>query len=102
MLEDGVRLERLGFEAVWVPDHFYFERDGQVETYPEVWTLLTALARKTEHVRLGTNVCRSGSRPVVRRCSSIVEEAAQDAIHAMAIGDPRCSSPRCAQLHVNG
>jgi alkanesulfonate monooxygenase SsuD/methylene tetrahydromethanopterin reductase-like flavin-dependent oxidoreductase (luciferase family) len=62
MLEDGVRVERLGFDAVWLPDHFYFERDRQVETYPEVWTLLTALALKTEHVRLGTNVLAAGFR----------------------------------------
>src|ERR687885_507618 len=47
MLEDGIRVEQLGFDAVWLPDHFYFERDGQVETYPEVWTLLTGLALKT-------------------------------------------------------
>ena len=26
MLDDGVRLEKLGFDAVWLPDHYYFER----------------------------------------------------------------------------
>ncbi|MBV9173358.1 MAG: LLM class flavin-dependent oxidoreductase [Chloroflexi bacterium] len=62
MLEDGVRVEQLGFDAIWLPDHFYFERDGKVETYPEVWTLLTALAVKTEKVQLGTNVLAAGFR----------------------------------------
>lgn len=56
MMEDGVRVERLGFDAVWLPDHFYFERPAGLETYPEVWTLLTAIAVKTERVLLGTNV----------------------------------------------
>jgi len=58
MLDDGLRVERLGFDAVWLPDHFFFERAGGevVETYPEVWTLLSALAVRTERVRLGTNV----------------------------------------------
>jgi FMNH2-dependent dimethyl sulfone monooxygenase len=56
MLEDGVRAEQLGFDAVWLPDHYYFERSSGLETYPEVWTLLTALAVKTERVTLGTNV----------------------------------------------
>jgi alkanesulfonate monooxygenase SsuD/methylene tetrahydromethanopterin reductase-like flavin-dependent oxidoreductase (luciferase family) len=56
MTEDGVRVERLGFECVWIPDHFYFLEAARLETYPEVWTLLTAIAVKTERVRLGTNV----------------------------------------------
>ena len=56
MLEDGVRVERLGFDSVWVPDHFYFERPAGLETYPEAWTLLTAIAMRTERVQLGTNV----------------------------------------------
>ena len=56
MLEDGVRLEKLGFDAVWLPDHYYFERPSGLETFPEVWTLLTAIAMKTEKLQLGTNV----------------------------------------------
>jgi alkanesulfonate monooxygenase SsuD/methylene tetrahydromethanopterin reductase-like flavin-dependent oxidoreductase (luciferase family) len=63
MLEDGVRVEQCGFDAVWLPDHFYFERDGEIEKYPEVWTLLVALAMRTERVRLGTNVLAATFRP---------------------------------------
>ena len=48
MLEDGVRVEKLGFDAVWLPDHYYFDRPSGIETFPEVWTLLTAIAMKTE------------------------------------------------------
>ena len=56
MAEDGARVERLGFDSVWVPDHFYFERPAGIETFPDAWTLLTAIAMKTERVKLGTNV----------------------------------------------
>jgi alkanesulfonate monooxygenase SsuD/methylene tetrahydromethanopterin reductase-like flavin-dependent oxidoreductase (luciferase family) len=56
LLEDGIRVEQLGFDAVWVPDHYYFERPWGIDTFPEVWTLLTAIAVKTEKVRLGSNV----------------------------------------------
>jgi alkanesulfonate monooxygenase SsuD/methylene tetrahydromethanopterin reductase-like flavin-dependent oxidoreductase (luciferase family) len=78
MLEDGIRVEQLGFDAVWLPDHFYFERDGQVETYPEVWTLLTGLALKTERVRLGTNVLAAGFRhpALLAKMAGAVQELA--------------------------
>jgi alkanesulfonate monooxygenase SsuD/methylene tetrahydromethanopterin reductase-like flavin-dependent oxidoreductase (luciferase family) len=56
MTEDGVRVERLGFDATWLPDHYYVERASGLETFPEVWTLLTAIAVKTERIMLGTNV----------------------------------------------
>ena len=56
MTEDGVRVERLGFDAVWLPDHYYVDRPSGIEVFPEVWTLLTAIAMKTERLKLGTNV----------------------------------------------
>jgi alkanesulfonate monooxygenase SsuD/methylene tetrahydromethanopterin reductase-like flavin-dependent oxidoreductase (luciferase family) len=56
MLADGIRVEQLGYDAVWLPDHYYFDRPSGIETFPDVWTLLTALAMKTEKARLGTNV----------------------------------------------
>ena len=56
MLQDAQQAEKLGFDAVWVPDHFYFERYGRLETYPDMWTLLTAIGVTTERVKIGTNV----------------------------------------------
>ena len=56
LLEDGIRVEQLGFDAVWVPDHYYFDRPWGIDTFPEVWTLLTAIAMKTERLHVGTNV----------------------------------------------
>jgi alkanesulfonate monooxygenase SsuD/methylene tetrahydromethanopterin reductase-like flavin-dependent oxidoreductase (luciferase family) len=56
MLEDGQRIEQLGLDSLWLPDHFYFERPSGIDPYPEVWTLLSALAATTERIKLGTNV----------------------------------------------
>jgi alkanesulfonate monooxygenase SsuD/methylene tetrahydromethanopterin reductase-like flavin-dependent oxidoreductase (luciferase family) len=62
MLRDCQQAEALGFDAIWVPDHFYFERPFGLETYPEAFTLLTAAAVTTERVKLGTNVVAAGFR----------------------------------------
>ncbi len=62
MLQDAQRAELLGFDSVWVPDHFYFQRATGLETFPEAWTLLTAIAMRTERVRLGTQVLAAGFR----------------------------------------
>jgi alkanesulfonate monooxygenase SsuD/methylene tetrahydromethanopterin reductase-like flavin-dependent oxidoreductase (luciferase family) len=56
MSDDAVRVEQLGFDSAWLPDHFYFERPSGITTFPEAWTLLTAIAVKTERMALGTNV----------------------------------------------
>src|SRR5215203_4882653 len=56
MMDDGVRVEQIGFDSVWLPDHFYFQQPGGLATFHEVWTLLTAIAVKTERITLGTNV----------------------------------------------
>jgi alkanesulfonate monooxygenase SsuD/methylene tetrahydromethanopterin reductase-like flavin-dependent oxidoreductase (luciferase family) len=56
MLEDGIAVERLGYDSVWLPDHFFFQQEGGLATFPDVWTLLGALAVQTERITLGTNV----------------------------------------------
>ncbi len=78
MVEDGMSVEQLGFDAVWLPDHFYFERPGGVETYPDVWTLITALALRTERVNLGTNVLAATFRhpALLAKMSSALQELA--------------------------
>jgi len=62
MLEDSIRTEQLGFDAVWVPDHYYFQMPWGLDTYPEAWTLMTAIAMKTERVRIGSDVIAAGFR----------------------------------------
>lgn len=62
MLEDAQLAAQLGFDTIWVPDHFYMERPTWLETYPDAWTMLTAIGVTTERVRLGTQVMNAGFR----------------------------------------
>ena len=65
--------ERLGFDSVWVPDHFYFEwPPGAFEPFPEAWTLMTAIGATTTAYRsaawfwrppFGTRPCWPGWPP---------------------------------------
>lgn len=65
--EEAVRAERLGFDSVWVSDHFFasLERYGGDEHLygtVEPLTTLAALAPMTERVRLGTLVLSAAFR----------------------------------------
>lgn len=64
---EAVRAERLGFDSVWVSDHFFtsLERYGGDDTRYgslEPLTTLAALAPLTERVRLGTLVLAAAFR----------------------------------------
>ena len=49
------RAEQVGFDSVWVPDHFYVEWPaGVFEPYPEAWTLMTAIGATTQRVLVGS------------------------------------------------
>ena len=64
MLELGQRAEQLGFDSIWVPDHYYFERPpGVLTPYPEAWTLMTALAVTTSRAQIASMVLAAGFRP---------------------------------------
>lgn len=62
------RAEALGFDSVWISDHFFLTLEryggGREEAYgsPEALTALAALAAVTERVRLGTLVLCAGFR----------------------------------------
>jgi probable F420-dependent oxidoreductase len=67
LAEVAVRAERLGFDSVWVSDHFYSTMErygGGPEPYGTLDPLVTlaALAPLTERVRLGTLVLSAGFR----------------------------------------
>src|ERR1051326_1277047 len=76
MSNDAVRVEQLGFDSVWLPDHFFFDRPSGVETFPEVWTLLSAIAVKTERITLGTNVLAATFRhpAITAKMAAAVQE----------------------------
>ncbi len=56
--------ERLGYDSVWTCDHFFKDLDSVNTNSLEAWTLLTALAIKTEKMHLGVMVtCNSYRHP---------------------------------------
>src|SRR5688572_15369486 len=73
--------ESLGFDSVWVSDHFFLSLrryGGPPEPYgtPEALTALAALATVTERVRLGTLVLSTGFRhPALLAKSAITIDA---------------------------
>ncbi|MCK4703727.1 LLM class flavin-dependent oxidoreductase, partial [Candidatus Bathyarchaeota archaeon] len=54
--------ERLGFESIWVSDHFFMTDDSLDVNCLECWTVLTALARDTKTLRLGAMVASQSYR----------------------------------------
>lgn len=61
-VEMGEVAERLGFAFVWVPDHLRVVRGPDEAPTFEAFTLLTAIAARTERVRLGPGVACAGFR----------------------------------------
>jgi F420-dependent oxidoreductase-like protein len=54
--------EALGFESVWVYDHFHTVPEPTQEVTYEAWTLMAALAATTETIRLGQMCTCNGYR----------------------------------------
>ena len=54
--------ERLGFESLWISDHFFLTPELADTPCLECWTTLTALARDTKRLRLGAMVASQSYR----------------------------------------
>jgi F420-dependent oxidoreductase-like protein len=54
--------ERLGFDSIWLFDHFHTYHEPVLETTFECWTSTAALARDTSRIRLGQMVTCNGYR----------------------------------------
>jgi F420-dependent oxidoreductase-like protein len=54
--------ESLGFESLWVSDHFFMTEDSFQINCLECWTTLTALARDTHSLKIGAMVSAQSYR----------------------------------------
>ncbi len=62
----ALECERLGYDSIWVYDHFITYPEVTTEPCFESWTTLSALASITQKIRLGTLVtCNSYRHPSV-------------------------------------
>ena len=69
--------EAVGFDSIWVGDHYLYRGDGRPERGPwEAWTLLAALAAVTDRVALGPLVaCLNFHEPaVLAKLAATVDE----------------------------
>jgi F420-dependent oxidoreductase-like protein len=58
----AVEAERLGYDSVWVYDHFHTVPTPELEATFEAWTIMATLARDTKKVKLGQLVTCNGFR----------------------------------------
>ncbi len=71
LVDLAVRAEQAGFEALWISDHYQPWNDEQGQS-PFVWSVLGAIAARTERVRCATAV----TCPTVRVHPAVVAQAA--------------------------
>ncbi len=60
--EIALEAERLGFESLWVSDHFFLTKDNINTNCLECYTTLAALSRDTSNLRLGAMVASQSYR----------------------------------------
>src|SRR2546423_3833208 len=66
MTRFGLEAERLGFDSIWLYDHFHTVPRPELETTFECWISTAALARDTSTVRIGQMVtCNSYRNPTL-------------------------------------
>ncbi len=66
MTRVGQEAERLGFDSIWLYDHFHTTPKPTLETTFECWTATAGLARDTSTIRIGQMVtCNSYRNPAL-------------------------------------
>src|SRR5688572_15075731 len=71
LVDQALRAERAGFDALWVSDHYHPWNSEQGQA-PFVWSVLGAIAARTERVRCYTAV----TAPTVRIHPAVIAQAA--------------------------
>ena len=73
------RVESLGFDSLWLPDHLLWREEGEKDSTRgpwEAWSMLAALAATTERIKLGALVlCTAFRNPaLVAKMADTVDE----------------------------
>jgi F420-dependent oxidoreductase-like protein len=64
MTKFGIEAERLGYDSIWLYDHFHNVPKAELETNFECWISTAALARDTSTIRIGQMVaCNNYRQP---------------------------------------
>jgi G6PDH family F420-dependent oxidoreductase len=71
LVDQAVRAEQVGFDALWISDHYHPWNDEQGQS-AFVWSVLGAIAVRTERVRCTTAV----TAPTVRIHPAVIAQAA--------------------------
>lgn len=71
LVDQAVRAEQAGFEALWISDHYHPWNDAQGQA-PFVWSVLGAIAAQTSTIRCTTAV----TAPTLRIHPAVVAQAA--------------------------
>ncbi|MHA2296814.1 MAG: LLM class F420-dependent oxidoreductase [Candidatus Hodarchaeales archaeon] len=58
----ALKAEKVGFDSIWASDHFFLDDKSEDTNCMEAWTLIAALAAKTQTLRLGTLVTGNSYR----------------------------------------
>ncbi len=75
LVEDWQRIEALGYDSVWIADHFVNSHDVRGDWF-DGWTLLAALATQTSRIRVGTLVTN-----IIYRNPAVLARQAQTVDH---------------------
>ncbi|WP_305784219.1 LLM class flavin-dependent oxidoreductase [Symbioplanes lichenis] len=90
LVELGVRAEAAGWDGVFFEDYLVYYRGEAPATY-DPWVLLTAIAARTERVRLGTTVSGLLARDPVklaREAATLQALAPGRVVLGVGLGDP--------------
>jgi F420-dependent oxidoreductase-like protein len=87
VLRSCVRADTTGWDGVWIADHFMPNAEDNSGPMHEVWSVLAALAARTERVRLGPLVCGNTYRhPAVLLKAAVTADHISDGRIVLGMG----------------